>query len=180
MGDLQTREFPRTIQSSPAEGVPARFLTFKMFCIWAWGLRPDAYRFVEWGGPGLHLRGRIHLPPVTSEMRTKAIAIQENTVWSVAMPMTKNASPRIRNMVEYLFSGRCLFMITIIHKEPHKMRGSKFNIQEYCHTVSLWNNKASDLLVTFHQCVFPAYLILMLNECMRKYRWRMIQWCDTL
>jgi len=35
---------------------------------------------------------------VTSEMITKAIAIHENAVWSVEMPMAMKASPRMRKM----------------------------------------------------------------------------------
>jgi hypothetical protein len=32
-------------------------------------------------------------------------------------------------------------MVMIIHKEHPSLHLSKFNIQKYCHIVSLWNNK---------------------------------------
>lgn len=44
-----------------------------------------------------------HLPPVMSEMSMNAIAIQENTVWSVTNPIVRNAMPRMRKIVEERF-----------------------------------------------------------------------------
>lgn len=48
------------------------------------------------------LRGLNHLPPAISEINTNATAAHEKTVLSVAMPMTRNAIPRMRNMPETL------------------------------------------------------------------------------
>ncbi len=119
-----------------------------------------------WAWMEFYLLGRSHFPPVKSEMRTKAIAIQENAVWSVASPIIRNARPRIRNTIEYRLRGRCFFMIVIIHKELHMKCRSKFNIQKYCHMVNLWNNKEIDLHVAFYsksRCC-PSWSVL--NTCL--------------
>jgi hypothetical protein len=48
-----------------------------------------------------------HFPPVTSEIMINAIATHENTVWSVASPAARKASPKTRKTEDALF----LFML---------------------------------------------------------------------
>jgi len=47
--------------------------------------------------------GLSHLPPATREMSTKAMAIHEKAVWSVAMPITRKTRPSMRKMEEVFF-----------------------------------------------------------------------------
>jgi hypothetical protein len=44
------------------------------------------------------------------------MAIQENAVWSVAIPIARNARPKTRNNMEYLLRGCSFFIGVIIHK----------------------------------------------------------------
>lgn len=49
---------------------------------------------------GGYFFGLIHLPPITRDNTTNAIATHEKAVLSVANPMERNARPRIRNIID--------------------------------------------------------------------------------
>ncbi len=57
-----------------------------------------------------------HFPPDISEITTKAIAIHENAVSSVAIPIARNARPRMRKILDERWPGLCFVMLVIIHK----------------------------------------------------------------